>query len=151
SFSGDPSVHVIPIDVEHGGIRLLLPLITLAGLAAGYILTSTIVTALNIDIAIGCVSFAGAIVGALALAAVSDQVLKRIWPSGRSLTLDSEGLQLEDKRRGATKSQRIAWSQRINVLAWQFKVSRGSARVPKGWKMMALQLIQDDVEITLYT
>ncbi len=151
SLSGDSTSRVLPIDVEHGGIRVLLPLITIAGLIGGYVLTTVIVNALNLDLAVGCVSFVGAVVGALALATLSDRVLKRIWPSGRSLSVDDEGLQLNDKRRGHGPTQRILWAQRINLLSWHFKVSRGSARVPKGWIMLGLQLVQDDAEITLYT
>src|SRR5258708_7651642 len=151
SLSGESNSRILPVDVEHGGIRVLLPLITIAGLVAGYILTTVIVNTLNIDVAVGCVSFIGAVVGALALASISDRFLKRVWPSGRSLSVDSEGLQLNDTRRGRQQSQRIVWAQRVNVLAWQFKVSRGSARWPKGWIMLGLQLVQDEAEITLYT
>src|SRR5204863_91436 len=82
---------------------------------------------------------------------VGDRVLKNVWSSGRSLTVDGDHLEVVDKRRGRQGNLPIAWAQRINVLTWRFSVRRGSARIPKGWIMLALQLLQDDTLVTLYT
>jgi len=74
-----------------------------------------------------------------------------VWPSGRTLSLSLEGLHLRDQRRNRSGETRIAWDQRINLLAWRFTVARGSARVPKGWIMLAMKLLQDDSQLIFYT
>jgi hypothetical protein len=145
------SHYVFYIDVEHQGIRLALPALTVVGFFAGYALFSWLLSILNSDLSAGCVPATGGIIVGLLLAAVGERVLKNVWHSGRSLTLDEGGLELLDKRRGKQANSRIMWAQRINVLTWRFSVRRGSARIPKGWIMLALQLLQDDTQITLYT
>jgi hypothetical protein len=142
---------ILPIDIEHGGIRLALPVLTVAGLIVGYVATSAILTALNVDVAIGCFSFLAAIGMALASAAIGDTVLKRVWPSGRKLIVDQQGIVLEDRRKGRAKDIRLHWDQRINPLSWRFRVSRGSARVQKGWIMLGVKLLQDEQDLTVYT
>lgn len=141
----------LPVDIEHGGIRLALPILTVVGLVLGYGITSAVLTALNADIAIGCISFLAAIAMALAAATIGDYVLKRVWPSGRKLVVDLQGIVLEDRRKGRSKDIRLRWDQRINPLSWRFKVSRGSARVQKGWIMLGLKLLQDEEDLTMYT
>ncbi len=143
--------YVFPIDVDHQGIRLAVPALIVAGFIAGYALISLLLIVLHSDVSVGCVPFIGGIICALAVSAVGDRVLKRVWPSGRTLTLDQAGLELRDNRKRKQAAFRIEWSRRVNVLSWRFSVKRGSARIPKGWIMLGLQLLQDDVLVTLYT
>src|SRR5258708_30829848 len=77
--------------------------------------------------------------------------MERIWSSGRSLSADPSGLALRDVRKRQNKVSRITWDQRVNPLFWRFAVRRGSGRVPRGWFMLGLQLLQDDTVVTLYT
>jgi hypothetical protein len=142
---------VIPVDVEHQGIRLALPLLMVVGFVIGYILTSSLFNIVDNEIAVGCVPVIGAVIFALVLAAGGERVLKRTWHSGRSLLLNQSGLDLHDQRKGRQAQMHIDWAQRVNVLSWRFSVRRGSARIPKGWNMLALQLLQDDTLVTLYT
>lgn len=141
----------MPVDTEHTGIRLALPLITIAGFVGAYLLTSWLLAAVNVEVAIGCIAFAVAVVAALLAALLGDRFLKRTWPSGRALVLDGDGLRLRDQRKGRSDEIQLRWDQRINPLAWRFAVSRGSARVPKGWMMLGMQLLQDDAQMILYT
>ncbi len=90
------------------------------------------------------------IVVAVLVAVVADRYLKRLWPSGRSLVVNSTGLQLRDQRKNRHQETRISWDQRVNILAWRFAVERGSARVPKGWNMLAMKLLQDEAEFVFY-
>jgi membrane protein implicated in regulation of membrane protease activity len=147
----DEQARVMPIDAEHAGIRLALPIITIAGFAAAYLLTSWLLAAVNVEVATGCIAFAVAIVAALLAAMLGDRFLKRLWPSGRALVLDNEGLRLRDQRKGRSDEIRLHWDQRINPQAWRFAVNRGSARVPKGWMMLGVQLLQDDAQLILYS
>ncbi len=143
--------HVFPIDVEHPGIRLALPVMIVIGFIVGYLLTSSVLRIVNGDLAVGCFPVVGGIIFSLIASAAGDNLLKRIWPSGRSLSVDPDGMELRDRRKGKPPSLHIAWSQRVNALAWRFTVKRGSARIPKGWIMLGLQLLQDESMLTLYT
>ena len=149
--SEQPAARVIPIDVEHGGIRFAVPGLAVVGFILGYFLTSAILNALNADFSVLCVAVIGGIIGAILASAGGDFYLKRVWPSGRSVSLDGERMRLVDTRRGRQGDTDLLWEQRINPLAWRFTVKRGSARVPKGWVMLAMKLLQDDAELILYT
>ncbi len=139
------------LDAEHAGIRLALPLLTVAGFAVGLAVATAISNVLNLSSVAGCLSFSLAIGLALLTAVLGDRVLKQRWPSGRSLALSPEGLRLRDLRKNRQHEAYLAWDRRFNLLAWRFAVQRGSARVPKGWQMLGLQLIQDEAQLTLYT
>ncbi len=141
----------LPLDTEHAGIRLALPLLTVAGFIVGFGLATVVSSALNLSSVTGCFSFVLAVGLALLTAVVGDRVLKGRWPSGRTLDLSWEGLRLRDQRTNRQGETFLAWDKRFNLLAWRFAVQRGSARVPKGWLMLGLQLSQDEAQLTLYT
>ena len=149
--STDSQTRIMPLDTEHGGVRLLLIVLTMLGFLAGYILTSALITALKLDVATGCVAFIAGIVAAMGFALAGDRVVKRLWPSGRSLILSAEGLQYQNRRKAGEHDIRFAWDRRINLLAWRFSVSRGTARAPKGWIVLGMQLLQDENQLSLYT
>jgi hypothetical protein len=123
----------------------------LIGFGIGYALTSWLFNMMNSDLSIGCFPIGGGIVIGLLVSAAGDRFLKRIWLSGRSLTVDQNRLDLHDKRKGKPPLLHITWAQRVNALTWRFTVRRGSARIPKGWVMLGLQLLQDESMVTLYT
>jgi len=99
---------------------------------------------------VGCVAFAGAVLMALATAFLADLILKRVWKSGRSLTLTPDTLTVTD-RRPARATLQLRFQQRFNVTSWRFTVKRGSASAQRGWYMLGLQLVQDEQVISLYT
>lgn len=142
---------VFPVDVEHMGIRLVLPFIAVASFIGLYAVISQILATINPEGSLNCVGLLMAVFGALGAAALADRLLKRMWPSGRTLTASRQSLHLIDKRKGRNREMRLNWGERINVLAWRFTVKRGSARVQKGWIMLGCQLTQDDEQITVYT
>jgi hypothetical protein len=146
--AGEGQTHVFPIDIEHAGIRVVLPLLSLGSCFAIYFLTNAVLTSSSASTSAGVISFAAAIGGAVIVAAVADRFLKQLWPSGRTLVLNTEGLSLHNRRTG--DELRIKWDGRVNVLTWRFAVKRGSSRVPKGWNMLACQLLQDETQLTLY-
>ncbi len=149
--SPDSQTRVIPVDVEHGAIRVLLPVLAIGGFIAGFFLTTWLINTLNIDTASGCVAF---LVG-LGLAAFAtltgNRLLARLFPGGRSLCLGPDTLEFRDRKRSGTASVTIDWNQRINVLAWRFTVPRTTVRAQKGWYMLGIQLLQDDAVLSLYT
>ncbi|MBX3064670.1 MAG: hypothetical protein U0528_17650 [Anaerolineae bacterium] len=140
---------VYPLDAEHGGIRLLLPLLSIGG----FFLVFLLVSSLNLPNAaeyIGCLAFALGVAAAVGIAFAADRLLKRIWPSRRELVLDEQIVALHDKRTPAN-DRTLRLGERINALAWRFTVKRGSARVQRGWTMLGMQLMQDERTLTLYT
>ena len=42
------------------------------------------------------------------------------------------------------------WDRTVNVMAWRFVVRRRT-RIPKGWLCLAVQLLQDEATVILYT
>lgn len=138
---------IIPLDPDHIGIRMALPLIAVAAFIAFAVLLPNIISSADA----GCLSLILATFGALITMAVADFTLKRVWKSGRQLEILPTGLRLYDKRKGQAVDTRILWDGRVNVLAWRFTVKRGSARVSRGWIMLGLQLTQDESQMTLYT
>jgi len=46
--------------------------------------------------------------------------------------------------------QVLRWGERVNLLTWRFTVPR-RGRVPKGYLCLAMQLLQDEQQITIYT
>jgi hypothetical protein len=145
-----PESRTFLVDPEHTGVRLALPMLVFAGLIVGYFVASVILSLINPDVSAGCFPLIGAILFAVFITTVGDTFLKRIWPSGRTLTLTDHSLDLNDHRRGKDKVISIQLDNRINPLTWRFKVSRGSARVQKGSVMLGLKLMQDESEVTIY-
>lgn len=141
----------MPVDSEHAGVRLAIPLIAVVAFVAGYVILSTVANASGLQENAGCIAFAGAITAAAVLSAGMDGVLKRYWSSGRRLIVEGETVRLVDQRRGSNAEIVIQSSQRLNAQAWRFRVTRSSARVPKGWFMLGLRLMQDETSLIVYT
>jgi len=180
--SSEPSVRTFPVDVEHGGIRIALPVIMIAGGIALYVLLSSqilvlvpdrgagvigrqLVTALEYQMpdmpfdpgsapflrdANGIIGFVVGLLGALLIGAIADRLLKRFWPSGRTLTLEDGTLRLRNVR-GTPSEVVVTLDRRVNVTSWQFTVRRSSPRAQRGWHMLAYQLLQDDSQIVVYS
>ncbi len=144
----DSQTRVIPVDVEHGPIRVLLPILAIAGFAAGYLLTTWLINALKIETASGCIAFLAGLIAAVVLTVGGNRLLGRLLPGGRSLLLSPAALEFRD--RGETRIH-IDWNQRINVLTWRFTVPRTTVRAQKGWFVLGLQLLQDEAVLSLYT
>ncbi len=147
---------VFPVDVEHAGIRLALPILIVGSGVLFYVVLSPLIgsvveSLLGVDALNGFASFGVALLGALGVGVLADRLLKRYWSSGRRLVLDTQALVLRDQRRGRTPQTRIVLDQRINVQSWRFTVRRSSPRAPSGWIMLACQLGQDDTQLILYT
>ncbi len=147
--TGDQT-YVMPLDVEHVGIRLGLPILAVVGFIAGYAITLGLTSAIQAEAPSGCLAVIVGVIASIASILLGDYSFKRFWPSHRTLLVDQEGLRMRDERRGRRRELRIEWDRRINPLAWRFSVKRGSARVPKGWIMLGLQLLQDEQLLTLY-
>lgn len=141
----------IPVDVEHLGVRLMMPLLALGGLVGGFFLGRAISQAIDPSIAGACVGLPVGIVLAVLLVQVGERFIKPRWRSGRHLELDRQGLTLVDVRGRQQEQQRFLWEPSLHAAGWYFEVQTGRSRVPKGWYCVALRLWQAETLATLYT
>lgn len=150
------NVRTIPVDIEHAGIRIALPLVMLGigvGLWIGLSdpINAFIIAATGID---GLGSVGSAVIGmfgAILAGVVADYLFKRYWPSGRALTVNPGALMLRDSRRGHEDSTAIQFDQRINPILWRFSIKRSTPKAQAGWIMLAIQLSQDDSTLVIYS
>jgi len=131
------------VDPEHGRLRLSIVLIFVIGWIAGFIVFNSLIPGGGLNIAAGLVSFALA----AGLTWLAERLLKARWPSGRTVAIDGDAVQILN--RGVIQHQ-IDASRHVNVLMWRFKIKRRS-RVPKGWFVVACALEQDNNYLTVYT
>lgn len=141
----------IPVDTEHFGIRLLMPSLLFIGLIGGYVLGN--VTSRSIAPSVGplCISTIFAVIGAVILLTIGEQIIKPLWTSGRHIEADTHQLVLHDRRRDRAPQTTIEWQQPLNVTAYYWEVNTGKSRVRKGWYCVVLQLEQNDSPVLIYT
>lgn len=137
------SALVFPVDPEHAGLRITVVIIFFVTAFVIYALTSVIMPVQGINI----IGVAAAVIGASLLTQVIDRLFKERWPSGRQLKINGAQIQLVLKDR---IQRQIDGDQHVNVLLWRFEVNKRT-RIPKGWFMVAIALMQDDVYLPVYT
>ncbi len=137
-----------PVDIEHLGIRISVPVIALVALVLTWVLAPQILEALGLsDTIIGLMQLPLVLAAGVGGAYLTDRLLKGRWLSGREILADDQYLILREKN-GVEKT--IDFQERVNALAWRFTVNR-RGRVPKGHLCLAFQLIQNEQEVTVYT
>ncbi len=134
---------VIPVDVEHGGLRLVIALIFIGAGIALYLLISALIPAGSLNL----IAILGALLGAAGVAYLVESQLKRRWRSGKSVEISDEAVVLHQPKNNDT----VTIDPQVSLtMRWRFRIERRS-RVPKGWYMVAAALEQDDQHITVYT
>ncbi len=135
----------LPVDAEHGGLRLSVFGIFILAWIVGYFLISLIIPGTGVNIlAVG----GGFIVGYAASFAL-ERALRRVWPSGRHLDMDERGVRLF--RKGAVEQEvSVNADSPVGLLMWRFETPRRS-RVPKGWYVLGCALEQDERLLCVYT
>lgn len=130
----------LAVDSEHSGIRLA----GCGSLIAAFFLTLLIVSQIP-----GMPFFIGVVVSAVVAVSVSyvaEKVLKERWPSGRVLHASPSAIAIHKQ---SAVERTVDPQQQVNVLAWHFKVERGS-RVKKGWLVLGLSLEQEGEYVPVY-
>lgn len=134
---------VLPVDPEHGALRVAVMLSFVVALIVAYFIVNAIMPQEGINLL--------ALIVGLGVATVTVQVIdaafKRRWPSGRTLEVDSGGVRLA--LHGETQRE-IASGQPASALWWRFEIQR-RARAPKGWYVVAMALNQGDDYLAVYT
>ncbi|MBN2469654.1 MAG: hypothetical protein JXN59_02925 [Anaerolineae bacterium] len=138
----------LPVDVEHLGIRVVVPLLAIGGFFVTLWVVPIVLGVLGLQqTVLGSLVLPLAVGGAIGAAFLGDRLLKQRWSSGREILLDEHYLILRDQKQ---PEKVVSWGARVNMLTWRFVVSR-RGRIPKGYHCLALQLLQDDEQITIYT
>lgn len=152
STAGTPQrARHIKIDTEHFAIRFLLPVLTLVAVVIVHLVALRVVdTTFNIANPL-CIVLPLDAAAVFAGSPLIERLLKVLLPSRRRATLTPDALVVTDARRSPPQQTRIDWHETLNVRAWRFEVRRRGTRIPRGWFCMALQLLQDDDDIILYT
>jgi hypothetical protein len=141
---------LIPIDTEHSS-QLLVPVLALVIAAVVHVIGLMLFRNVLKEIASPiCAMLLIDAVVFIAAWSVIDRFLRRIRPSPRYATLNSEALVITDGRQHPAQVTRIAWDKAVNIKAWKFTINRRT-RVPKGWYCLALYLLQDETDAILYT
>lgn len=131
----------IPVDAEHGGKRAA----GCASLLVGFIATFTIVVTLIPDGWI--IGFIAGLVGAAAAASLTERALRDRWPSGRTLHISPQAIQLRNRDQ---VEHSINPEEHVNAMPYHFVVKR-NGRVRKGWHVVVLALEQDETYVPVYT
>jgi hypothetical protein len=134
---------VIPVDNEHGAIRLTVIFVFIAVWVISVIVVSALISADGLGLLPILLGFPIA----YGVTALLERFLKQHWPSGRVVQLDSDGVRLI--RRGQLQEQILSEDPATATL-WTFKISK-RARVPKGWSMLACAIQFENASLTIYT
>lgn len=145
------AARTIVIDSEHFAIRFLLPVLTIVTLLVVHLGGTALLDSLIDGVNPLCIVLPADAAVLFLGSNLIERALKRLLPSRRRAVLDAEALVVTDGRRTPPEVTRIAWDRAVNVRAWYFPVRRRGARVPRGWYCMAMQLLQDDADVILYT
>lgn len=132
-----------PVDAQHSRLSLVVVLVFLVTTVLGYILIAAVLNNQSVSI----LALLGAFAVAYVIATAVERTLKTRWPSGRTVDVDGSGVRIA--RRGVVE-QEIRASRPTSALFWRFPTPRRS-RVPKGWYVLAVALIQDDHYLPVYT
>jgi hypothetical protein len=134
----------LPVDPEHGMLRLVVMATFIVSGIGSYLVLNVILSQVPF---ISLIGIGAAVVIAMVTTRGVEAGLKRRWPSGRAFEIDGNTLRLTT---GSQITREIDGSQHVNVLTWRFTISRRT-RVAKGWYVVALALMQDDIYLPLYT
>lgn len=135
---------VLPVDPEHSGIRFAIVVLFIV---TAMVLYGVISLLLPQSGGLNLIAAGGSLAGAAVMTQVADGFFKQRWPSGRTLQIVDDKIQLSIKDR---VQREIDGSQHVNVLMWRFEITKRT-RIPKGWYMIAVALQQDDIYLPVYT
>lgn len=147
----ESQARLIKIDSEHFSIRFLLPILTIVLVILVHIGGMTLIDDVIKSANPLCLVLPADLVVLLFGSTLIERLLKAALPSRRTAVLSHNGLTITDARRNPPEESSIDWSLPFNVRAWRFSISRRGRRVPRGWYCMAIQLLQDETEMIVYT
>ncbi|NDJ59927.1 MAG: hypothetical protein GYB67_02310 [Chloroflexi bacterium] len=133
----------IPVDREHGRLRLAILLSFIVIWVFGYAIINALLPNMGLNLLAIILGFGAAYLGT----AVLERYLKQHWPSGRAVQLDAKGVRL---MQGGAVQENMATDADVSLILWRFEVKK-RARVPKGHWMLAGALRSDERYLPVYT
>lgn len=149
-YTTAPEERRITVDAEHFSVRFLVPVLMIAATLLTHIVGLSVLRGAIEGANPECLVLPLDAVVFLSVGFLAERVLKRLMPSRRYATLSPDALVIRDERQSPPTVTRVDWDRTINALGWRFAVRRRT-RVPKGWFCLAIQLLQDETSIILYT
>lgn len=142
---------------EHDGIRITVLLALVAGLPLGFFLISQLIRLLNggtMPDYIVVASCIGSLPISFAIVWLTEQMLKRTWHSGITVTLAQPGRITVHTAQGEEKT--VLLTNGLHQTNWFFSMKgypRGGRerRVEKSWFCLACELQHDEEQLIFYT
>jgi hypothetical protein len=126
----------------------VLAVFVLAGFLGMFVVVPGLINILGLrNVPLLCLAVVGGVALGAGVAWWAERVLLKVWPSGDTLQVDGEGL---DLARRHSPPVTIRWADRIDVQSWCFVVRRVRSWVPRGWLCLACRLSQDEQVIIPY-
>ncbi len=133
----------IPVDTEHGGIRLVV----LGAFIAAWLIGYAVVSAITISEGINFLAITAGFLAGAVIAVPLERILKGRWQSGRVAIIDGQGVRLAKR---TTVQTQIHAADQASAVFWRFEVQRRT-RIPKGWSMIACALESEGRYLAVYT
>lgn len=147
---------VLYADQEHAGLRSVIFILLFVMLTASFFGIRALIGVLSpngLPDTAFVISCAGAFPIALGVVWGAEQLLKKYWPSGRSVTLTSAGVVTRSDEGNVVK---ISDATAVVPLFYYFDLrgwQRGGRerRVPRNWLCLAVELKEKKKHVTVYT
>lgn len=138
------------LDRYHLQARLAVVVSTVITIALGaFVIVPWLLRALRISETPG---FLGGMLGglllAIAWAPLAERIVVALWPSGRILLVEADGLRIEGP---GEELIQIRWEYPVEATTWYFAVQRQRSWVPRGWYVISLRLVQGEEYLIPYT
>lgn len=134
----------LPVDPEHNALRFAILLCFIGVGVVAFLLSNALLASTDFG---GLLSVGVALGAAILITRVVEIRLRKLWPSGRALELSPTRIRLLLREEA---QRELDAAQHVNVLAWRFPINRRT-RVPKGWYVVSLGLVQEETTIAVYT
>lgn len=147
-----PDEIIIHADAEHGRLRTVVMLILLVSFVLIYWLVQMLFR-LFLDESPLILVCGLALPTALGAGWLVEKMLKRVWHSGRCLTIDDNGIRATNL---IAADLQLRWAVNLTHLSWSFKLSgypRGGRerRLPANYHCLAVQLQQGGQYLVVHT
>jgi len=136
------------VDSNHLGVRIAVLITMLGGFIGGIVGIPALLRLLGIASGLNILLVVGGAFGlAFGLSWLVEVVLRKVWPSGRSLGVKTDQIILREKD---GENVTLAWNA-IDMWSWCFAVDDRRQWVPRGWYCCALRLTEGGQAISPYS